>query len=112
MSAHDRRPQVVVPSHIFHDLEPERAVLAPRGIDVVDGSALDPEACRAAVREADALLCSCTAWRSVEAVAELERRTGKPVVTSNQASIWASFRALGLRPPLKGFGGLLQELAA
>jgi maleate isomerase len=42
----------------------------------------------------------------------LERRTGKPVVTSNQASIWASFRALGLRPALKGFGRLLQDLAA
>ena len=39
------------------------------------------------------LLCSCTAWRSLEAVAELERRTGKPVVTSNQASIWAAYRA-------------------
>jgi D-3-phosphoglycerate dehydrogenase len=57
MSARDGRLRVVVPSHIFHDLEPERAVLAPRGIEVVDGSALDPEACRAAVREADALLC-------------------------------------------------------
>jgi D-3-phosphoglycerate dehydrogenase len=51
------RPRVVVPSHIFHDLAPERAVLEPRGIEVVDGTALDPEACRAAVREADALLC-------------------------------------------------------
>src|SRR5688572_21372824 len=29
--------------------------------------------------EADALLCSCTAWRSVEAVEEIERRVGKPV---------------------------------
>src|SRR4029077_20523571 len=57
--------------------------------------------------EADALLCSCTAWRSVEAVAELERRPGKPVVTSNQASIWASLRALGLTTPIKGFGRLL-----
>jgi D-3-phosphoglycerate dehydrogenase len=49
--------RVVVPSHIFHDLEPERAVLEPRGIEVVDGSALDPEACRAILQEADALLC-------------------------------------------------------
>ena len=57
MIAGARRPRVVVPSHIFHDLAPERAVLEPRGIEVVDGSALDPEACRAAVRGADALLC-------------------------------------------------------
>ena len=57
MSTRAGRPRVVVPSHIFHDLEPERAVLEPRGIEVVDGSALDSEACRAVVREADALLC-------------------------------------------------------
>jgi D-3-phosphoglycerate dehydrogenase len=57
MIAGARRPRVVVPSHIFHDLSAERAVLEPRGIEVVDGSALDPEACRAVVRDADALLC-------------------------------------------------------
>ena len=62
--------------------------------------------------EADVLLCSCTAWRSVEAVGELERRTGKPVVSSNQASIWAAFRALGLRPKITGYGRLLESLAA
>ena len=62
--------------------------------------------------EADALLCSCTAWRSVEAVAELERCTGKPVVSSNQASIWAALRALKLTPQITGFGRLLESLAA
>jgi maleate cis-trans isomerase len=60
--------------------------------------------------EADALLCSCTAWRSVEAVAEIERRIGKPVVTSNQAAIWASLRILGVTTPISGFGQLLQNL--
>jgi maleate isomerase len=44
-------------------------------------------------------------------VAELERRTGKPVVSSNQASIWASFRALGLTTPIKGYGRLLEQPA-
>ena len=69
-------------------------------------------ASRACRPEADALLCSCTAWRSLEAVAELERRIGKPVVTSNQASIWAAYRALGLAPKITGFGRLLESLAA
>jgi maleate cis-trans isomerase len=62
--------------------------------------------------EADALLCSCTAWRSVECVGELERRTGKPVVTSNQASFWMICRRLGLTPRITGFGRLLESLAA
>ena len=43
-----------------------------------------------------------------EAVAELEFRTGKPVVTSNQATIWASLRALGCTAPIEGFGKLLE----
>ena len=61
--------------------------------------------------EADALLCSCTAWRSLEAVDELEKRTGKPVVSSNQATIWATFRKLGLAPRIRGFGRLLESLS-
>ena len=59
---------------------------------------------------ADALLISCTMWRAFEAAAELERRLGLPVVTANQATIWATFRALGLRQPIRGFGSLLETL--
>jgi maleate cis-trans isomerase len=62
--------------------------------------------------DADVLFCSCTAWRSVEAVDELERRTGKPVVTSNQATIWATFRKVGIKTPIKGYGKLLESLGA
>ncbi len=61
--------------------------------------------------EADALFCSCTAWRSMEVAAELERRTGKPVVSANQATVWAAFRRLGITNPQPGFGSLLGKLA-
>ena len=61
--------------------------------------------------EADALFCSCSAWRSMEMVAELEKRTGKPVVTANQAVIWGAFRKLGITEPIHGFGRLLEGLA-
>jgi maleate cis-trans isomerase len=67
-------------------------------------------AARACRPEADALLCSCTAWRSVEAAEEIERRTGKPVVTSNQASIWVTLGRLGHTEPIAGFGRLLRNL--
>lgn len=59
-------------------------------------------------READALLISCTMWRALEAADELERRLGVPVVTANQATIWATFRKLGLQEPIRGFGRLLE----
>ena len=45
-------------------------------------------------------------------MAALEQRTGKPVVSSNQASIWAAYRAIGLKPKIAGFGRLLESLAA
>jgi maleate isomerase len=57
--------------------------------------------------EADALLCACTAWRSLEVASALEDRTGRPVVTSNQATIWNTFRTVGIQKPLPGFGSLL-----
>jgi len=60
--------------------------------------------------EADALFCSCTAWRAMEASAELESRLSKPVVTSNQATVWAAFKKLGLDPN-PGFGSLIDSLA-
>ena len=92
--------------------EPHAAASGNQGINDHDPEDVVAFAARVCRPEADALLCSCTAWRSVEAVAELERRTGKPVVTSNQASIWMSFHALGLTAPIKGFGRLLESLAA
>src|SRR5438445_859946 len=86
--------------------EPRAARSGNQGINDQDPQDVVAFALRACRPEADALLCSCTAWRSVEAVAELERRTGKPVVTSNQASIWAAFRALGLPASIRGYGRL------
>ena len=85
---------------------------ADQGINDHDPEEVVAFASKVCRPEADVLLCSCTAWRSLEAVAELERRTGKPVVSSNQASIWAAYRAIGLKPKITGFGRLLESLAA
>jgi maleate cis-trans isomerase len=40
-------------------------------------------------------------------IERLEREIGCPVVTSNQALLWASLRALGIAAPMAGFGKLL-----
>ncbi len=74
--------------------------------------ALDPEAVlalglRAAHPEAEAVVLSCTDMRSVETIARLEARLGLPVVTSNQALVFAARKALGLTAPLAGYGQLL-----
>ena len=44
---------------------------------------------------AEALFISCTALRAAAVVPEIERRIGRPVVTSNLASAWACLRLCG-----------------
>jgi maleate cis-trans isomerase len=59
---------------------------------------------------ADAVFCSCSGWRALEAASEIERRTGKPVVTTNQATIWRVLRTIGIKEARPGFGRLLAEM--
>ena len=48
--------------------------------------------------EADGYFLSCTNTRMIEAVDDLERELGKPVINSNQAVLWACLSRLGIRP--------------
>lgn len=57
----------------------------------------------------EAFFISCTALPAIGVIAEIEARTGKPVVTSNQASAWAMMRYAGLNDT-KGKYGKLFEL--
>ena len=56
-----------------------------------------------------AIFISCTNFRSIEIIDQLEQETGKPVITSNQATLWHSLRSLGIKDCRKGFGSLLRE---
>lgn len=64
--------------------------------------------CSADASDADGIFVSCTDLRAIEAVESLERALGKPVLTSNQVTLWAVLRALGRSPDVAGFGRLLQ----
>jgi maleate isomerase len=57
--------------------------------------------------EADAVFLSCTNWRTAESIVALERTLGKPVLTSNQATLWACLRTAGLLDTLPRFGRLM-----
>jgi maleate isomerase len=46
--------------------------------------------------------------RTVEITEALEKNAGKPVVTSNQATLAMALRMLGVREKIKGFGVLLE----
>lgn len=56
---------------------------------------------------AEAIVISCTDFRALEAIEALERDLGKPVVTSNQALMYASLVRLGLDTSAIKAGGRL-----
>ena len=58
--------------------------------------------------EADGIFISCTNFRTIEIIEQLESDMGKPVVTSNQASMWIVLKALGLSG-VKGYGKLFKR---
>ena len=60
-------------------------------------------------QSADGFFLSCTNWRAIEIADYVETEFGKPVVTSNQATIWATLNFLGFKQPINGFGSLLTK---
>jgi maleate isomerase len=60
---------------------------------------------------AEALLISGTGLPTIGVVERLERDLGKPVVTSQCATLWYALRALRVKEPVRGFGRLLAGLA-
>ena len=59
------------------------------------------------VPAAEALLISGTGLPTVGIVERLEKDLGKPVVTSQTATLWFALRALGIKDPVRGYGRLL-----
>lgn len=94
------------------------AVQGIRGLGIASGREMclvEPDAivelALAADRpQADGIFVSCSALRSVEVIGEIERRTGKPAVASNQALVWRMLRAIGVEDRIAGCGRLLREL--
>ena len=65
--------------------------------------------------EADGYLLCCTNTTQIEAITDIERALGKPVVNSNQAVMWACLdrlrAALDIAGPLPGVGRLMNAKA-
>lgn len=59
--------------------------------------------------KAQALFCSCTAWQSLACVTTLETALNVPVVTSNQATIWAALHAIDRLDHVTPIGRLFSE---
>jgi maleate isomerase len=103
--------------------EQERMFLEGNGFRVVDISGLGIEAFgefarqepriiydlakKADDRGADGVFISCTDFRALDVIEILEEELGKPVVSSNQASLWLTLKKLKIKAPIKGYGMLL-----
>ncbi len=58
----------------------------------------------------DALVVPGGNFPTMEWISAWERQFGKPVVTTNQATLWAVLRAMRISTPLRGNGRLLQQM--
>lgn len=59
--------------------------------------------------ESDVVFLSCTNLATLDMIEALEQDLGKPVISSNLVSIWASFRKIGIRDRIEGYGTLLRD---
>lgn len=59
--------------------------------------------------DAQAIMLACGNWMTLDIVDRLEAATGKPVLTTNQVSLWAVLRLAGYRKPISGWGRLLTQ---
>jgi maleate cis-trans isomerase len=66
--------------------------------------------------DADGIFLSCTNTRQIEAIADIEKMLGKPVVSSNQAVLWGAVKRLsakvGAVKPMPQLGRLMASLNA
>jgi maleate isomerase len=108
-----RRVAVLTP-YLAETTRPLIAHFAAHGVGIVRaggmGLADDRDMARVSTRsiveaaiaadapDADALFLSCTALPALPAIDAIERRLGKPVVTSNQATWWLAMRHAGIAP--------------
>ena len=58
----------------------------------------------------DALVVPGGNFPTMDAIAAWEQQFGKPVITTNQAALWAVMRAMRISTPLSGKGRLLEQL--
>ncbi len=91
-------------------------VLAQEALGIVrnlDIGFLDPQTAydvgqRVNRPDADAVMLACGNWSTFDVIDRLERDLGKPVLTTNQVTLWHALKMMGTRP-LDGLGVLLKR---
>lgn len=89
-------------------------VLAIKGLGTQAHSSVKSEDVEALVMSVDrpdaqAIFISCTNFGTLDIIESLEKKLGKPVVTSNSASMWKMMRLVGDKSAVPGGGRLFRE---
>jgi maleate isomerase len=86
-----------------------RGIEPNREIGVLSPEAAYRQAATAVDDAADAVFVSCTNYRTFEAIGPLEADLDRPVVTSNQATLWDALRRLDLDHTAIDLGRLFEH---
>ena len=89
-------------------------VMAMEGLDTQNHSAVTTERIEALIAgvdrpETQAIFVSCSNFPTLAIIENMERKLGKPIVASNQASMWKMLRLLGDKRAVPGAGRLFRE---
>jgi maleate isomerase len=89
-------------------------IMAMQGLDTQNHSAVTNERIEALISEVDqpetqAIFVSCSNFPTLGIIESMEKKLGKPIVASNQASMWKMLRLMGDKRIVSGAGRLFRE---
>ena len=110
--------QVIESAKRYYETKYGLEVVAMEGFGATDAYAigqLDAGAAFQALRRVDtptieALIVPGGNFPTMPWIAQWERAFGKPVITTNQATVWAALGIMKLNHPLPGLGRLLEQM--
>lgn len=125
LQAFDARRISILTPYTIETSTPMAAYFAANGFDIAsftcfgldddrEMARISPQSLISAAREAvtsdaDALFISCTAVRVASIARQIEQAIGKPVITSNLATAWATLRICGETKPQPELGSLMAQ---
>ncbi|MFC2007949.1 Asp/Glu racemase [Chloroflexota bacterium] len=59
--------------------------------------------------DSEAMFLSCVGWHTIEVIEKLEWALQKPVISSNQATMWNLLRLADINDKIEGYGQLLSQ---
>ena len=111
-------PEVIERAKHYYETNYGISVVASESLGATDSYAIgkmDTGVAQAAFNRIDrpnidALVLPGGNFPTKECIAPWEQQFGKPVITTNQAALWAVLRTMGIRKPLPKWGRLLAQI--